>query len=68
MPLTLRLVTPEESAQWEADAERQRAEELKRWPMSQRRPRCYNCGAFMPKVHHDHTRCKCCGESYASLQ
>lgn len=63
-----RLLTPEEAAQSEVAAAEQRAEALRRWPMSQRRPRCPNCGAFMPQVHHDLTKCKCCGESYASLQ
>lgn len=63
-----RIATPEEIAQWEEEARQQEAEELKRWPLSQRRPRCYNCGAFMPQVHNDFTRCKVCNESYNSLQ
>ena len=63
-----RWLTQAELDQMEVDAAEERAESLRRWPMSQRRPRCYGCGAFMPTVHHDHTRCKACGQSYASLQ
>lgn len=65
---TLRRMTPEESAeQARLDAEHH-AEELRRWPMSQRRPRCCGCGAFMPTVHCDHTKCKACGQSWLDLQ
>jgi len=63
-----RIMTPEEIARDEEWARQEREESLKRWPMSQRRDRCYNCGCFMPNVSYDHTRCKRCGESFNSLQ
>lgn len=63
-----RIATPEEIAQWEEEDRQQEAEELKRWPRSQRRYRCYNCGAFMPNHTNNHTRCKVCDESFESLQ
>lgn len=62
------IMTPEEIA---ADAEEMRRltmESLLRWPMSQRRDRCLNCGAFVPKGITRYTRCKVCDESYDSLQ
>jgi hypothetical protein len=67
-----RILTPEEAAEqarqdreyWDAEI----AERLNRWPSSQRRPRCINCGAFMRKGHGWYDKCKACGESYASLQ
>lgn len=62
------ILTPEESAQWEEEARQHEAERLKRWPLSQRRHRCMNCGAFMPKNTTWYTRCKVCDESYDSLQ
>jgi|GEM_PF-6454777 len=63
-----RIMTAEDVAKLEEEYRLQREEELKRWPMSQRRPRCLNCGAFMPQKSYRHTHCKCCGESYDSLQ
>lgn len=67
-----RILTPEEAArQAEEDAKyfaEMEAEQLKRWPMSQRRDRCMNCGAFMRTPSYEHTRCKNCGESYLTLQ
>lgn len=62
------IMTEEEIAQSEEWARQEREESLKRWPMSQRRDRCYNCGCFMPTYSYDHTRCKRCGESFNSLQ
>ncbi|ACH62054.1 hypothetical protein MYRNA_46 [Mycobacterium phage Myrna] len=63
-----RVLTPEEVAEQERrDAEHQDEEE-KRWPMSQRRPRCLACGAFMPMKTDDYTRCKVCQQSWADLQ
>jgi len=63
-----RIATPEDIAQWEEEARREQEEFDKRWPPSQRRPRCMNCGAFMPKKTYRFTRCKVCDESYDSLQ
>lgn len=63
-----RLVTPEESAQWEEDARREREEFDRRWPPSQRRNRCMNCGAFMRQRVDRWTRCQRCDESFDSLQ
>lgn len=63
-----RIATPEEVKQWKEDAKREQEEFDKRWPPSQRRPRCMNCGAFMPRKTYRMTRCKCCGESFESLQ
>lgn len=61
-------LTPEELAA-EKEQMRLAMEELdKRWPRSQRRARCMNCGAFMPNNTTWHTRCKVCDESYDSLQ
>lgn len=66
------ILTPEQAAkQAEDDAKyfaEIEAEELKRWPLSQRRARCMNCGAFMPRKTYRYTRCKVCDESYDSLQ
>lgn len=65
---TLRRMTPEEVAeQARLDAEHE-AEEQSRWPVSQRRPRCLACGAFMPMKSDWYTRCKVCDESMASQQ
>jgi hypothetical protein len=63
-----RWLTPEEIAKQDEEARLEREESLRRWPMSQRRPRCYACGAFMPQVHYEHTPCKACGQSYLDLQ
>ena len=66
--LTWRYMTPEEIAADKEYWRKQHEESLKRWPMSQRRDRCMNCGAFMRTPSYEHTRCKNCGESYLSLQ
>ena len=63
-----RLLTPEEVAASAEQSRLEQEEQLRRWPMSQRRGRCLNCGAFMPRVHYEHTKCKKCGESYLDLQ
>lgn len=63
-----RIMTPEEIAAEEEWARKETEEFDKRWPPSQRRPRCYGCGAFMRMRADRWTRCKCCGESCESLQ
>jgi tRNA(Ile2) C34 agmatinyltransferase TiaS len=63
-----RILTPEEVAEQKLIDDEYFAEELKRWPLSQRRPRCLNCGAFTRMGHGWYDRCKNCGESYDSLQ
>ena len=63
-----RIMTPEEVAEQEEWYRREQEEFDKRWPPSQRRNRCLNCGAFMPKNTSRWTRCKVCDESYDSLQ
>lgn len=65
---TFQLLSAEEIAQRDEETRRQEAEELERWPLSQRRSRCMNCGCFMPRVVYRYTRCKRCDESYDSLQ
>lgn len=66
------ILTPEEAAkQAEEDAKyfaEMEAEQLKRWPMSQRRNRCFVCGCFMPKRWYRALHCKRCGESWDSQQ
>ena len=63
-----RIMTAEDVEADRLEMERIEREELARWPLSQRRARCMNCGAFMPKNTQRYTRCKGCGESYDSLQ
>lgn len=62
------IMTTEEMAAQEEGFRRQEEEAEKRWPLSQRRARCMNCGAFMSKHTTRYTRCKVCDESYDSLQ
>lgn len=63
-----RIATSEEVARWEEEARREQEEFDKRWPVSQRRKRCENCGAFMAKSATWWTRCKRCDESCESQQ
>lgn len=63
-----RIMTAEDVAKMEEEYRLEREESLKRWPMSQRRDRCLNCGAFMRKHSYEDTKCKNCGYSYLDLQ
>lgn len=63
-----RIMTPEEVEADRLEMQRLTEEYDKRWPPSQRRPRCMNCGAFMKLKADDWTRCKCCGYNFYDLQ
>ena len=62
------IMTPEEIERDKREMAQYEAEAIARWPLSQRRNRCLNCGAFMPRCITRYTRCKVCDESYDSLQ
>lgn len=63
-----RIMTAEDIEADRLEMQRLTEEFDRRWPPSQRRPRCLACGAFMPQNSTRYTRCKVCSQSFEDLQ